>query len=66
MRVSRKRKMEKYVELSEKERFLKEIFESARLIAEKRELFRKEASIGKCTQGEFSLVIREKGGLKQK
>lgn len=48
--------MGKYVELSEKERILREIVESARHLAEKRELFRVRQS----------LVISEKGGLIKK
>jgi hypothetical protein len=47
--------MVKYEELSEKERFLKEILRSARLITGKRELCR----------GALSNQIIEKGGLKR-
>ena len=49
--------MRKYAELSEKERFLKEIVESARLMVEKRELFRKILSNqerGILQTGEFA------------
>ena len=48
--------MEKYMELSEKERLVREIFESARPIEAKRGFFREE----------FSLVIKEKGGFAKK
>lgn len=48
--------MAEYVELSEKERILKEILDSARLLAEKREL----------SGGKLSQQIVEKGGFKNR